>query len=62
MIWDYDTAREFTTVNGVSGRGGSMYGPGPAIDRGLIFVNSGYAIWGGGMPGNVLLGFSVDGR
>ena len=61
MIWDYDTAREFTTVNGVSGRGGSMDGPGPAIGRGMIFVNSGYAIWGG-MPGDVLLAFSVDGR
>lgn len=61
IIWDYDTAREFTTVNGVSGRGGSMDGPGPAIGGGMIFVNSGYAIWGG-MPGNVLLAFSVDGR
>ena len=61
IIWDYDTAREFTTVNGVSGRGGSMDGPGPAIGGGIIFVNSGYAIWGG-MPGNVLLAFSVDGR
>jgi len=61
IIWDYDTAREFTTVNGVSGRGGSMDGPGPAIGGGMIFVNSGYSIWGG-MPGNVLLAFSVDGR
>lgn len=61
IIWDYDTTREFTTVNGVSGRGGSMDGPGPAIGGGMIFVNSGYAIWGG-MPGNVLLAFSVDGR
>ena len=36
-------------------------GQGPAIGGGMIFVNSGYAIWGG-MPGNVLLAFYVDGR
>jgi hypothetical protein len=36
-------------------------GSGPAISGGMMFVNSGYAIWGG-MPGNVLLAFSVDGR
>jgi polyvinyl alcohol dehydrogenase (cytochrome) len=34
---------------------------GPAIVNGMLFVNSGYAQWGG-MPGNVLLAFSVDGK
>jgi hypothetical protein len=27
----------------------------------MLFVNSGYGQWGG-MPGNVLLDFSVDGK
>jgi polyvinyl alcohol dehydrogenase (cytochrome) len=61
IVWDFDTIGEYKTVNGVPGRGGSLDGPGPAISGGMIFVNSGYAIWGG-MPGNVLLAFSVDGR
>jgi polyvinyl alcohol dehydrogenase (cytochrome) len=34
---------------------------GPAIVNGMLFVSSGYAQWGG-MPGNVLLAFSVDGK
>ena len=61
IVWDFDTVGEYKTVNGVPGSGGSLDGPGPAISGGMIFVNSGYAIWGG-MPGNVLLAFSVDGR
>jgi hypothetical protein len=31
------------------------------IGGGMVFFNSGYA-GGGGQPGNVLLGFSVDGK
>jgi polyvinyl alcohol dehydrogenase (cytochrome) len=59
--WDFDTIRTFETVNGVPGRGGSLDGPGPAIGGGMIFFNSGYHT-AGGMPGNVLLAFSVDGK
>ena len=61
VIWDFDTAREFTGVNGTTAKGGSMDGPGPTIADGMLYVNSGYATWGG-LPGNVLLAFSVDGR
>lgn len=61
VVWDFDTIREYETVNGVAGRGGSLDGPGPAIAGGLVFVNSGYPT-AGGTPGNVLLAFSVDGR
>jgi len=60
IVWDFDTVGEYATVNGVPGRGGSLDGPGPSIAGGMIFVDSGYAIWGG-TPGNVLLAFSVDG-
>jgi polyvinyl alcohol dehydrogenase (cytochrome) len=61
IIWDVDTIREYQTVNGVPGRGGSIDGPGPVIGGGMVFVNSGYPT-AGGTPGNVLLAFSVDGK
>src|SRR5690606_3592999 len=59
VLWDYDTAREYTTVNGVPGRGGSLDGAGPVIANGMLYTTSGYAR-NGGMPGNVLLAFSVE--
>lgn len=61
VIWDFDTAREYDTVNHVPARGGSIDGPGPAIADGMLYVPSGYATWGG-LPGNVLLAFSVEGK
>jgi polyvinyl alcohol dehydrogenase (cytochrome) len=61
ILWDFDTIAPYKTVNGVPARGGSLDGAGPAIAGGMLFVNSGYAR-AGGMPGNVLLAFSVDGK
>jgi polyvinyl alcohol dehydrogenase (cytochrome) len=61
MVWEYDTARDYDTVNGVKARGGSLDGPGPTVAGGMLYVYSGYGVWGG-MPGNVLLVFSVDGE
>ncbi|HEX5421291.1 MAG TPA: PQQ-binding-like beta-propeller repeat protein, partial [Gammaproteobacteria bacterium] len=61
VLWDVDTARQYETVNGKPGHGGSLDAAGPAIVGGRVFVNSGYGQWGG-MPGNVLLAFSVDGE
>jgi polyvinyl alcohol dehydrogenase (cytochrome) len=52
---------EYTTVNGVKAHGGSLDGPGAVVAGGMLYVNSGYAFFGG-MPGNVLLAFSVDGK
>jgi polyvinyl alcohol dehydrogenase (cytochrome) len=59
VLWDTDTARDFSTVNGEPGKGGSIDAAGPAVVNGMIFVNSGYGQWGG-MSGNVLLAFSVQ--
>jgi polyvinyl alcohol dehydrogenase (cytochrome) len=59
VLWQFDTAREFTTVNGVAAKGGSMGGPGPVVANGMLYVGSGYANVGGGMPGNVLLAFAA---
>ena len=60
ILWDFDTVRTYETVNGVPARGGSLNVGGPAISGGMVFVNSGYVQ--NGIPGNVLLGFSVDGK
>jgi len=56
LLWDFDTAREFTTVNGVPGRGGSLDGAGPVVAGGMVYATSGYSR-NGGMAGNVLLAF-----
>jgi polyvinyl alcohol dehydrogenase (cytochrome) len=61
VIWDFDTLREFETVNGPSAKGGSLNATGPTIAGGMLFANSGYGALGG-MAGNVLLAFSVDGK
>jgi polyvinyl alcohol dehydrogenase (cytochrome) len=60
VLWEYDTAREFPTVNSVKANGGSMSNSGPAIAGGMLFVNSGYSHHGGILPGNVLLAFSRE--
>ena len=57
ILWEFDSNREFTTVNGVAGRGASMIGPGPVVAGGMVFVSSGYGAFGG-RPGNVLLAFA----
>jgi polyvinyl alcohol dehydrogenase (cytochrome) len=59
VLWDFDTARDYQTVNGVPGKGGSLDGAGPVVAGGMLFVNSGYAR-NGGMPGNVLLAFAPE--
>jgi len=58
-VWQFDTNREFQTVNGVKAKGGTMDGPGPVVAGGMVYVTSGY---GGfvGRPGNVLLAFGVQ--
>jgi len=59
VLWDFDTMREFDTVNGVPARGGSLDGQGVVVADGLVLVASGYPR-NGGMPGNVLLAFRAD--
>ena len=59
LLWEQDTNGNYDTVNGVPGRGGSLNGPGPVVVDGMVYVNSGYAAFGG-RPGNVLLAFGLD--
>jgi polyvinyl alcohol dehydrogenase (cytochrome) len=61
-IWSFDTSGAFDTVNGVPAHGGSMGAPGATVANGMLFVGSGYVGVRNGMPGNVLLAFSVDGK
>jgi polyvinyl alcohol dehydrogenase (cytochrome) len=61
IVWDFDTVRNYQTVNGVRATGGPLNGPGGVVAGGMLFVNSGYARLGS-IPGNVLLAFSVDGK
>jgi len=56
VLWQFDTNREFTTVGGGRGHGGSIEASGPVVIDGAVLVNSGY-LFGGRMPGNVLLKF-----
>jgi polyvinyl alcohol dehydrogenase (cytochrome) len=57
-IWEFDTAQEFKTVNGVAAKGGSIGAGGPTIAGGMVFVGSGYVGFQNGVPGNVLLAFA----
>ena len=61
IVWDFNTAQEFPTVNGVKARGGSIDVGGAAIANGILMTTSGSPQWGG-MGGNVLLAFVVDGK
>jgi polyvinyl alcohol dehydrogenase (cytochrome) len=59
VLWDYDTLREFPTVNHVPAKGGALDGAGAAVAGGMVFVNSGYG-HNYEIPGNVLLAFAVQ--
>ena len=41
LLWEVDTARDYSVVNGGSASGGAMDGPGPTIVDGMLYVNSG---------------------
>jgi polyvinyl alcohol dehydrogenase (cytochrome) len=57
-VWEFDTARQFATVNKVPAKGGAISVPGPTVVGGMLFMPSGYGIVGGN-TGNVLLAFSA---
>ncbi|MEO8762837.1 MAG: PQQ-binding-like beta-propeller repeat protein [Ginsengibacter sp.] len=58
ILWDFNTAKEYGTVNGIKAKGGAIDGPAPVVADGMLFVNSGYGMFGQ-MSGNVLLAFEV---
>ncbi|HME39775.1 MAG TPA: PQQ-binding-like beta-propeller repeat protein [Steroidobacteraceae bacterium] len=52
ILWDFDTARDFQTKNGVKASGGPLDHGGATIVNGTVYLNS----------GNALLAFSVEGK
>jgi len=60
LIWQFDTAGDFNTVNGIDAHGGAITSGGAVIANGIVFVGSGYAISSGASGGNVLLAFGTD--
>ena len=59
VLWDYDTVREYTAVNGATAHGGSMGGgAAPLAYKGLLIMNSGYGFVGE-KNGDALLVFEV---
>ena len=58
LLFKFDTARAFESVNGVPGNGGSIDAASISAANGLLLVNSGYGMFGQ-MGGNVLLAFKA---
>ena len=61
VVWDYNADQEYASTNGVKTKGGSFDGPGPTIVDGMLYVHSGYG-YRGGVSGNALIAFSVNGE
>jgi polyvinyl alcohol dehydrogenase (cytochrome) len=59
VVWDFDAAHTFKTVNGVKAHGGSFNNGGPAIANGMLYVSAGY---NNELDGNVLLAFAPAGK
>jgi len=57
ILWQVDTTKPVPTITGATGKGGSMSGPGAAIWKGHVIVNSGYGMYSH-MAGNLLMVFS----
>ena len=61
VVWEYNADQEYESTNGVKTRGGAFDGPGPTIVDGMVYVHSGYG-FSGGIGGNALIAFSVNGE
>ncbi|HJO05010.1 MAG TPA: PQQ-binding-like beta-propeller repeat protein [Acidobacteriota bacterium] len=59
IIWEYPTDQEYEAVNGVPAFGGGIGATSPTIVDGMMYIGSGYVIFGS-KPGNVLLAFRID--
>jgi polyvinyl alcohol dehydrogenase (cytochrome) len=58
IVWFYDTAKDYETVNGIAAHGGSIATGGPTIAGDTLIVGSGFQTVNGGLSGNVLLAFA----
>jgi len=60
VLWSFDTAQQFETVNRLLAKGGAISVSGAVAVNGMLFVGSGYAVGSGASGGNVLLAFGLD--
>ncbi|MBZ5539992.1 MAG: PQQ-binding-like beta-propeller repeat protein [Acidobacteriia bacterium] len=58
VLWDFDVVQDFTGLNGIVGRGGSVDAAGVTLANGFVYQTAGYAAYGLGMAGNVFLAFA----
>ena len=56
LVWKYQTARSFQTLNGVEANGAAIDNASIIAKNGTLFLNSGYGLFGAG-AGNVMLAF-----
>lgn len=60
VLWEFNTAQDFETVNRVPAKGGAISVSGAVVVDGMVYVGSGYAVGSGASGGNVLLAFGID--
>ena len=59
VLWQYNTAHDYETINGIVAKGGNMGQAGATIAGGMVFIGSGYGTGNSGF-GNVLLAFGPE--
>ena len=62
VLFQYDTAHDFKTLNEVPGKGGAIDNASIVAANGYVFVNSGYGLFPTQTPGNVFLAFRAKQR
>jgi polyvinyl alcohol dehydrogenase (cytochrome) len=60
QLWEFDTSKEYPTVNKVPAHGGAISVSGAVVVDGMVFISTGYAISSAQAGGNILLAFSVQ--
>ena len=60
ILFQYDTARDYDTANGIPGKGGAIDNASIVATHGYVFVNSGYGLMANQTPGNVFLAFRTQ--
>ena len=51
LLWEFNTAQEFQTVNGIPAHGGAISVSGAVVVGRMVFVGSGYAVGSGASAG-----------
>jgi polyvinyl alcohol dehydrogenase (cytochrome) len=59
ILWQTETAKPFTAINGVKAHGGALDVTGPAFAGKWMYVQSGYGMFGQ-LPGNMLLAYRIE--